>query len=274
MARSIWAGAVSVSLISIPVTLGSASKDNYLGLHLVRKSDGSRIKFKRVAEADGEPVEWNDTAKGYDAPDGSLVVLDKADFERAYGEKNRKAEILMFTDAGNIPPLAVKSAYWVQPVKGGEREYALLAGALASTHKVAVLVFAMRERQSTAVLRAEEGYLSLETLEWDSDLVRPDFPAPPQTASEADQKLALTLIDSLTMKYDHASSVDKSAEAVMAVITAKIETGQVIRPPMVPSTAVTGMPADLTAILQASVDAQKPKPARKPRSPRAAKSAA
>ena len=257
--RSIWSGAITLSLINIPVHLGSTTKDNGLSLRLVRQSDGSRIKYPKIAEADGKEVPWHEIGKGYDAPDGSLVVLSQDEVRNVHGEKNRTAEITMFTDAGNIPPLAVKSSYWVEPETGGAKTYALLAGALQDAGEVAVLTFSMREKEAVAILRAHDGYLALETLEWDANMVRPDFAAPPQTASKADQELAAKLIADMTGKYDHTTQVNKSDDAVMAVIQGKIETGQVIKPPASPGAPRRGMPADLTASLQAAVDAQKGK---------------
>lgn len=256
--RSTWSGSITLSLLNMPVKLGSTTKDNSLGLHMVRATDGSKIRFTRVAEADGKEVPWGATAKGYDAPDGSLVILDNKDFEAAYGSKNRVANVLMFTDASNIPPMAAKTSYWVQPDIGGEKTYALLAQALQATGKVAVLTFAMRERVSVAVLRPHDGYLSLESLQWDSDLIKPDFAAPPQTATEAEQELALKLIEQMTAKYDHATQVDESAEALRAVIQHKIEAGHVLKP-ATSDAPKQGMPQDLAASLQAAVDAQKGK---------------
>lgn len=254
--RSIWSGAISLSLLNVPVKLGSTTQDNHLGLRMVRKSDGSRVKFTRVSEADGKEVPWDEIAKGYDAPDGSLVILEKSDFTEAYGEKNRVASLLMFTDAANVPAVAAKSAYWVQPDKGGEKTYALLAHTLRASGKVAILTFAMRERESVAVLRAHDGYLSLEALEWDADLIRPDFAAPANTATKGEQELALNLVETMTGQYDHTTQTDRSTEAVMAVIQGKIERGEVRAPAPRPDDATTG-PQDLMATLQAAVEAQK-----------------
>jgi DNA end-binding protein Ku len=261
----------------MPVKLGSTSKDNSLGLKMVRLSDGSPVKFTRVAEADGKEVPWDQIGKSYTAPDGSLVVLTQKEIKDAYGEKNRIAEVVMATDAANIPPMAAKSSYWAQPDKGGERTYALLAAALQRSGKVLVLRYAMRDRVNVAVLRPHDGYLALESLEWDEDIIRPDFAAPPMTATEAEQELADKLIEQMTGKYDHAAQEDTSTAAVMAVINEKIERGHVITPPAAPNRAVAA--ADLTAALRAAVDAQKPKAepavpaARKPRARKAATAA-
>jgi DNA end-binding protein Ku len=260
--RSVWTGAIEVIAgLNMPIKLGSATKDNKLGLHMVRKSDGSRVKQQYIAEKDGEEVPFDKSAKGYDAPDGSLVILDKPDFEKAFGPKNRVATVLMFTDEANIPPMAAKTAYWVQPDIGGEKTYALFADLLQSTGKVAVLTFAMRQREAVAVLRPHDGYLALESLEWDTDILRPDFAAPPQTASDTDRELASQLIATMDGKYDHAAQIDRSAESLNTVIQEKIEAGQVVAPPPRPDNV--GAPQDLTAMLTAAVNAQKkPEPAK------------
>ena len=49
--RSIWKGAISFGLVTIPVKLYSATETKDVAFHQVRRSDGSRIKYKRVAAA-------------------------------------------------------------------------------------------------------------------------------------------------------------------------------------------------------------------------------
>jgi DNA end-binding protein Ku len=268
--RSIWSGAIQVIAgLSMPVKLGSTVKDNSLELHWVRKTDGARVKFTRVTEDDGKEINWNDMSKGYAAPDGSTVLMDRADFERVYGPKSRVATVLMFTEESNIPPMAVKKTYWVQPDIGGEKTYALLAQILNETGKVAVVTFAIRDREAVAVLRPHDGYLALEALEWDSDMIRPDFAAPADTASDAEHSLAAKLIATMDGKYDHSQHTDHSREAVMEVIQAKIETGQVIAAKDAPEGAPPrGMPADLTAVLKAAVEAKKGTTDTRKRTPR------
>ena len=79
--RSIWRGAVSFGLVSIGVKLYSATEDHDIRFHQVHVSDGGRIKYKRVCSIDGEEVEYSDIAKGYELPDGQLVILTDEDFE-------------------------------------------------------------------------------------------------------------------------------------------------------------------------------------------------
>lgn len=242
------------------MVLGSGVKQSQLGLHMVRKTDGAPIGYQYVSKTDGKPVPWDQVARGYDTPDGNLVVLDDDDFKRAYGTNSKVAEITQFARADEIPPMTIDKSYWVKPDTGGEKTYALLAHVLEDTGKVAVVTFAMRERENTAVLRAEDGYLSLETLHWDTELLRPDFAAPPMTASLEEQRLARTLVEDMTRAFDHGAQVDRSGEALHAVIQGKIETNQVVASPVATVKSEVTPPQDLMAALKASVDANKPKP--------------
>lgn len=268
--RSVWTGALSFSVLNMQMKLGSAVKAGS-GLRMIRTTDGAAIKFLRHAEGEITEVPWDKIGKGYDAPDGSLVVMSKAEQDAVYGEKNRVARLLMFTDASNVPPMAARTAYWVQPDTGGGKVYALLASTLQATGKVAVIQFAMRQKMEIAVLRPLDGYLALEALEWDSDLIRPDFAAPPNVADEQEQALTRQLIEDMSGKYDHAEQKDVSREAMMTAIQDKLDTGQVIRPPAVAQNPGLTPAADLTAQLKAAVEAQKTKEGAKTPAPRTAR---
>jgi DNA end-binding protein Ku len=46
-------------LVTIPVSLYPATKREELKFRLLRKSDHSPVNYKRVAEADGKEVPWD-----------------------------------------------------------------------------------------------------------------------------------------------------------------------------------------------------------------------
>jgi DNA end-binding protein Ku len=63
--RSIWKGTISFGLVSIPVSLYPATRPEELKFRLLRASDLSPVNYKRVAEADGKEVPWDQIVKGY-----------------------------------------------------------------------------------------------------------------------------------------------------------------------------------------------------------------
>lgn len=269
--KHVWSGTISFGLVSIPVALGTVVSEDKLPVHFVRKSDGSRITMRRFAAADGAEVPYGDLVKGYELANGQLVLLDDADFEKAYGEKNRKAEILSFVPRDSVPRAAHDTSYYVEPEPNGAHAYALLAEAMNVTGKDAVVSVAVRQREATALLHATaDGYLVLERLQWAAQVKKPDFTAPELTSyAPAEIDMAENLVASMSGESGWASLTDTSRERLEAVVQAKDAAGQVTGAPAGKSTPATP-PVDIMAALQASVEAhRKPSPQRKPRAPRA-----
>jgi DNA end-binding protein Ku len=52
--------------VTIPVSLYPATKREELKFLLLRKSDHSPVNYKRVAEADGKEVPWDQIVKGHE----------------------------------------------------------------------------------------------------------------------------------------------------------------------------------------------------------------
>src|SRR6185295_12971637 len=92
--RAIWKGAISFGLVNIPVGLYSATRPaNEVKFRLLRKSDLSPIKYKRVAEADAKEVPWDEIVKGFEYEKGEFVVLDEPDFKQVKIESNQTVDI-------------------------------------------------------------------------------------------------------------------------------------------------------------------------------------
>ena len=66
MPRAIWKGAINFGLVTIPVGLYTATENKTPKFKQLRKTDHSPIRYKRVAEIDGEEVVWDDIVKGYE----------------------------------------------------------------------------------------------------------------------------------------------------------------------------------------------------------------
>src|ERR1700709_279722 len=113
--RSIWKGAASCALVSIGVKLDSATEDHDIRFHQVHKTDGGRVKYKRVCSVDGEEVEYNDIGKGYELPDGQLVVLTDEDFDQLPLGTTHEIEVLQFVDQEQIDPIHFEKTYYLAP---------------------------------------------------------------------------------------------------------------------------------------------------------------
>src|SRR3954469_20272194 len=103
--RAIWKGSISFGLVNIPVALYPALKKEALKFKLLRKSDLSPINYKRVAEADGKEVPWDQIVKGYEYEQGKFVALDQEDFKRAGVKAAQTVEIASFVALEEIDPM-------------------------------------------------------------------------------------------------------------------------------------------------------------------------
>ncbi|MGY1693945.1 MULTISPECIES: non-homologous end joining protein Ku [unclassified Geodermatophilus] len=252
--RSIWRGAVSFGLVSIGVKLYTATEDRDVRFHQVHAADGGRVKYKRVCSIDGEEIEYGDIAKGYELPDGQLVVLTDEDLAEMPLATRREIEVLQFVDQAEIDPIHFEKTYYLEPDGPATRPYVLLRDALENTGQVAITKIALRQRESLAAMRVRDGVLVLHTMRWPDEIRRPDFGFLDEDVSVRPQELQMAeaLITSMAGDFDPAGFTDDYREAMTALLEAK-QTGGEVQP--VPETADPGAAVvDLMSALRRSVE--------------------
>src|SRR4051812_13427089 len=255
--RAIWKGAISFGLVTIPVKLYSATEQKDVSFHQVRRSDGSRIRYKRLAQSDGEEVPYGEIAKGYELPSGETVVLTDEDFADLPLTTNRAIDVLQFVPLEEVDPIYFEKTYYIEPDKTGAKPYVLLRDALEESGKVAIVKVALRNRESLATLRVREGVFVLETMLWPDEVRTPDFGFLDEDIEVRPQELAMagSLIETLSGEFDPTQYSDSYREALQAVIDAKVEGREVVQPE--DAQPSTGTVVDLMAALRASVEAAK-----------------
>ncbi|GAA2282835.1 Ku protein [Nonomuraea roseoviolacea subsp. roseoviolacea] len=255
--RSIWKGAISFGLVTIPVKLFSATEQKDVAFHQVHREDGGRIRYKRVCTVDGEEVPYSDIAKGYELASGEMVVLTDEDFEDLPLSTSRRIDVLQFAPAEQIDPIYFAKAYYLEPDAQGAKPYVLLRDALESSGQVAVVKVALRQRESLATLRVRDGVFVLETMLWPDEIRKPDFEFLEEDIEVRPQelKMAESLITTMESDFDPTEYRDAYREALQQVIEAKVEGREVVAPQ---EAEEEGGPAvDLMAALRASVEAAK-----------------
>jgi DNA end-binding protein Ku len=254
--RSIWKGAISFGLVTIPVKLYSATEQGDVAFHQVHREDGGRIKFKRVCTKDGEEVPYSDIAKGYELPTGEMVVLTDDDFANLPLTTSRRIDVLLFAPMEQVDPIYFNKSYYLEPETQGAKPYVLLRDALEGSDKVAIVKVALRQRESLATLRVRDGVFVLETMLWPDEVRETDFKFLEEDVDIRPQELqmASSLIESMEGDFDPAEYKDAYREAVQALIDAKIEGKEVVKQePLEEAPAAS----DLLSALRASVEAAK-----------------
>jgi DNA end-binding protein Ku len=254
--RPIWKGAISFGLVTIPVGLYSATEDKRPKFRQLRKNDHSKIRYKRVAESDGQEVAYDDIVKGYEIDKGRYVVFTAEELEGVMsGAGAGMVDVVQFVDQSEIDPIYYRSSYYLAPEKTGAKAYKILLNALEEKGMVGLAKVAIREREYLATLRGDEGVIVMETMYWPDEIREPRFDILDEDVEVRDEevKMAAMLIDNLKGSFDPASWHDESREAVEAAANRKAEGQEIVAPEAPQPTGVV----DLMEALRASVEATK-----------------
>ncbi len=230
MPQTIWKGAISFGLVSIPVRVFSATEEHGVSLRQVHATDGGRIRYKRFCELDGEEVAYSDIAKGYDLGGGEMVVLTDEDMDSLPLPSTKAVDVLQFVPADQYDPIATAKSYYLQADKLGEKPYVLLRDALRSTGKVAIVKVALRSRESLAAIRPYGDLLLLQLMLWPEEIRDAGGLAPGDDVGvkDAEVTMAEAYIETLTGDFDANEYTDQYAAALKAVVDAKVAGREVV----------------------------------------------
>lgn len=255
--RAIWTGAIGFGLVNIPVKIYSATESSNLNLDMLDKKDHSKIKYQRVNENTGKEVEWGNIVKGYKIAN-DYVILDEKDFEAASPEKTKTINITDFVKESEISSLYYETPYYLEPDKSGTRPYKLLLEALEKTKKVGIATFVMRNKEALAVLRPEKNVIVLNKIRFEQEIRDPtELTLPKNTEIKpAELKMAISLIDQLTDKFDISKYKDNYNDELLKIIEAKSKGKKIKAPEM---KVVHSKTKDLMEQLKASLDVKRKK---------------
>jgi DNA end-binding protein Ku len=226
MARAIWSGSISFGLLNVPVKLYSAVSRKSVSFRELRQSDSSRIRHKRVAEADGKEVPYEEIVKGYEIAPEHYVVLTRDELEELDPKKTRAIEIQDFVDLDEIDPIYFDHPYYLGPDKGAEKPYALLVKAMTDSKKVAVARFVLRNRESLAAIRPMGRVLTMATMRFADEVVAPEelgdvVPEDGRRLAKRELEMASQLIESLSTGFEPEKYRDEYREELLALIERK-----------------------------------------------------
>jgi DNA end-binding protein Ku len=252
--KAIWTGAIGFGLVNIPVKLYSATEESSLDLDMLDKKDHSHIKYKRVNEKTGREVSWENIVKGYDY-DGKYIVLDEKDFEKAMPEKTKILSIDHFVQEDEIDSIYFETPYFLEPQKNGEAPYTLLVEALKKTKMAGVGTFVMRNKEVLGILRPYDNVILFQRIRYDEEIRKTsDLSVPKRAVKPAELKMAVTLIEQLSEKFDISAYKNTYSEKLMKVIEAKAKGKKVAAPKLRVAHVKT---KDLMEQLKASLSAKK-----------------
>lgn len=258
--RALWKGAITFGLVTIPVSLFPATQREELKFRLLRGSDQSPVNYKRVAEADGKEVPWDQIVKGYEYDKGKFVILKEEDFARVDVEATQTVDIMNFVAIEDVDPLLFYKPYYLEAAKGGDKAYVLLRDALVDTGKIAIAKVVIRTRQHLAAVKPQKKGLMLELMHFPKELIPvEDFKEPAEkTVGKAEMQMAKQLIASMTKEWAPEQYNDDYHEALEKLIEEKIEHPDKAAAAPTKKKQATNV-IDLVSVLQESLEQSKGK---------------
>lgn len=255
--RAIWKGAISFGLVNIPVGLYTASRSrNELKLNMLRDSDLSPIRYKRVAEVDQKEVPWEHIVKGYEYEKGQYVVLTDKDLERVNIKSNQMVDIREFVHLDEIDPMFFDEPYYLAPEKGGEKAYALLRDALKGSGKVGIAKVSIRTREHLAAVKPNGNALVLELMHFPDELAdAKELPIPDKVqVGKKEMTMAGSLIEGMSDKWDPGKYHDEYKQALLKLIEEKVAAGGKELPVEKGARVKPTKVIDLVSVLQQSLN--------------------
>jgi DNA end-binding protein Ku len=265
--KTIWKGAISFGLVTIPVRVYGATEAKSLRFHQLHAPDGGRIRYKRVCSVDGEEVDFSEIVKGYEYEKDHYVTLTDEELDSLPVASAKAIEIERFVEAEEIDPIYFQKAYYLVPEGTGVKAYHLLREAMADDGKVALAKVAFRDKEHLATLRLRDNVFVLETMFWPDEIRVPKFDVLDESVELRPQeiRMARSLIDSLTDAFSPEEFHDEYRAALEELVQKKVQGEEITYTEEAEPSKVV----DLMEALKASVEAAK---AGKPASGRKASS--
>ncbi|MFJ2721183.1 Ku protein [Streptomyces sp. NPDC087437] len=254
--RSIWNGAISFGLVSIPIKLVNATESHTISFRQIHTEDGGRIRYRKVCELEDREVTQAEIGKAYEDADGSIIPITDEDLAHLPLPTAKTIDIVAFVPSDRIDPLQMENAYYLAASGApAAKPYTLLREALKRSQKVAIAKFALRGRERLGMLRVVDDVIAMHGLLWPDEIRVPQGVAPDVDVTVRDKELDLAdaLMDTLG-EVDIQDLHDEYREALEEVIAAKAA-GEA--PPEAPEPAPGGKVLDLMAALEKSVRAAK-----------------
>ena len=222
--RAIWKGNISFALVSIPISLFSATRKSELSFHYLHKKDMSPVSYKRFCDTENSEVPWEEITRGYEYEKDQYVEITDEDLDKADIELTKTIQIQEFVQENEIDPVYFDKPYYLEPQKGGERAYALMRDALAQSKKVGIAKVVLKSREHLAAVKSVGNMLTLQTMRFSHEIVDAgslNLPAKAEI-SKKEMDLANTLIDSMSDKFDPNRYKDDYYDKVLGIRQMKV----------------------------------------------------
>jgi DNA end-binding protein Ku len=222
MAAIVWKGFISFGLVSFPVRLFSAARNETIHFHMLHKKDQSRVKEVWYCAEENRPIERSEIEKGYEVGKGEYVVIEDEELKKIAPATATTMDILQFVTDDEVDPIYFEASYYVAAENSSSKPYCLFLAALTGTQQDAIAKITMHSREHIALIRPSGDGLVLHTLYYPDELHTSNRgDAPKTTYSAKELELAKSLVNHLKAPFKPQMFKDEYRENVERLIDQK-----------------------------------------------------
>jgi DNA end-binding protein Ku len=229
MAATVWKGYVTFGLISIPVRLFTAARNERVSFHMVHEVCNTRIKQQLFCPHCERTVDRSEIVKGYEINKGQWIIVQEDEIKKIAPQSTETMDILEFVKLEEVDPIYFDASYYMVPEEPGRRAYSLLLETMRRTRYAAVAKVGMHQREHVVVIRPREQGLTLHTIFYPNEVrAVPEYTRIEVEALKPQEvQLAEQLVNSLAGPFEPEHYEDEYQKKLLEMIEAKGEGRQV-----------------------------------------------
>jgi DNA end-binding protein Ku len=223
MASTVWKGYISFGLVSVPVRLFAAAREEHVSFNQIHSECGGRIKQQIFCPQCDRVVERNELQKGYEVEKGVYVTVNSDELKTLEAESSDVMEIQQFVSLDEVDPIYFQTSYYSAAEDSGKRAYNLLFRGMTREKLAAIARVTLSGREQVVLIRPYDQGLLLHTLYYPAE-VREVGEYGHDTASQVpEQEIALAekFMESLRSPFEPEQFQDNYKEKVLALIETK-----------------------------------------------------
>ena len=223
MASTVWKGYISFGLVSVPVRLFAAAREEHVSFNQIHGECGGRIKQQIFCPQCDRVVERSELQKGYEVEKGVYVTVNSDELKALEAESSDVMEIQQFVSLDEVDPIFFETSYYSAAEDSGKRAYNLLFRGMTREKVAAIARVTLSGREQVVMIRPYDKGLLLHTLYYPAE-VREVSEYGQDTAAEVpEQEVALAekFMESLRAPFEPEQFQDNYKEKVLGLIETK-----------------------------------------------------
>jgi DNA end-binding protein Ku len=240
MASTVWKGYISFGLVSVPVRLYAAAREEHVSFNQLHEVCGSRIKQQTFCPVCQRVVERNELVKGYQVDRDSYVLVSGEELKTLEADSSEAMEIAQFVSLSEVDPIYYQASYYSAPEDAGRKAYGLLLQAMEKLNVAAIAKVTLHSREQIVLMRPYHQGIILHTLYFPAEVreISEYGKAETKALQKPEVELAEQFIRQLTAKFEPEQYKDEYQQRVLDLVETKragqIVAGQPEKPKLAP----------------------------------------